>query len=72
MSTATKPLRELIEELPPDLHDDVRDFVEFLLTKRERQAGRPLKQDWAGALREHREQLTSLELERQASKWRGE
>jgi hypothetical protein len=56
MSTATKPLRELIEELPPDLHDDVRDFVEFLLTKRERQAGRPLKQDWAGALREHREQ----------------
>ena len=72
MSTATKPLRELIEELPPDLHDDVRDFVEFLLTKRERQAGRPLKQDWAGALREYREQYTSLELERQASKWRGE
>jgi hypothetical protein len=72
MSTATKPLRELIEELPPDLHDEVRDFVEFLLTKRERQAGRPLKQDWAGALREHREQYTSLELERQASKWRGE
>jgi hypothetical protein len=29
-----KPLEELIHELPPDLRQQVRDFVEFLLEKR--------------------------------------
>jgi hypothetical protein len=71
MSISTKPLQELIAELPPDLHGEVRDFVEFLLAKRERKTGKTLTQSWAGALRDQREEHTSLELEREASKWRG-
>jgi len=72
MDTIAKPLEELIQDLPPDMRSEVRDFVEFLLTKRERHAGKTLKQDWAGALRDQRERYTSLELERQALDWRGD
>jgi hypothetical protein len=72
MSIATKPLQELVQELPPDMHAEVRDFVEFLLAKRSRRAKRTLQQDWAGALRNYRRQYTSLELQRQALTWRGD
>ena len=71
MSTVTKPLQELIQELPPDMQAEVRDF-EFLLAKRGRHAKRTLRQDWAGALRHYRQQYTSLELQRQALTWRGD
>ena len=61
-----KPLEELIKELPSDMRTEVRDFVEFLLTKREQRDKMTLSQDWAGALKEHRQKYTSLDLERQA------
>ncbi|MBN1138920.1 MAG: DUF2281 domain-containing protein [Anaerolineae bacterium] len=72
MSTVTKSLSELVQELPPDMHAEVRDFVEFLLAKQSRGEKRALRQDWAGALRDYREQYTSLELQRQALAWRGD
>ncbi len=72
MSAATKPLAELVQELPPDIHAEVRDFVEFLLIKRARKPGKKLRQDWAGALRDVRDQYTSLDLQRKASDWRGD
>ena len=72
MSITTRPLQELVQELPSDMHAEVRDFVEFLLAKRVRRAKRTLRQDWAGALRNYRQQYTSLELQRQALTWRGD
>ncbi|MFB3786734.1 MAG: DUF2281 domain-containing protein [bacterium] len=72
MSAITKPLQELVQELPPDMLCEVRDFIEFLLAKRSRGEKRVLRQDWAGALRDYREQYTSLELQRQALAWRGD
>ena len=72
MNTRVKPLQELVQDLPPEVRSEVRDFVEFLLTKREHRAKKVLHQAWAGALRDYREQYTSLELERQALVWRGE
>ncbi len=72
VSTIAKPLQELVEELPPDVRAEVRDFVEFLLAKRGHRPRRTLRQDWAGALRNYREQYTSLELQRQALTWRGD
>ena len=71
MDTATKSLEGLIRELPPDIQTQVRDFAEFLLAKRERRTT-TLRQDWAGALREYRQQYTSLELQHQALDWRGD
>lgn len=67
-----KMIEELIKELPPELRKEVEDFVEFLLAKHSRKRGRYLRQDWAGALKEYREQYTSLELQKKALEWRGD
>ena len=72
MSIAARPLQELVQDLPSDMRAEVRDFVEFLLAKRGLRAKRTLRQDWAGALRNYRQQYTSLELQRQALTWRGD
>jgi len=65
-------LKELLEQLPPELEDEVRDFIEFLLEKKAEKRGRKLHQDWAGALRDYRDQYTSLELQKKALEWRGD
>jgi hypothetical protein len=72
MSIATKPLVDLIQELPPVLRAEVRDFVEFLLTKRERTGQRQLRQDWAEALKDHQVQHSSVDLQHRALEWRTE
>ena len=72
MNTTAKPLEELVRELPPDILAEVRDFVEFLLAKRSRRTGRRLQQNWAGALRQYKQQYTSLKLQHQALEWRGD
>ena len=72
MDTTAKSLEELVRELPPDMVAEVRDFIEFLLSKQERRVGRPLQQNWAGALRDYREQYTSVELQHRALDWRGD
>jgi Protein of unknown function (DUF2281) len=36
MTNAEKTLIELVQELPSTLHDEVRDFIEFLLEKQRR------------------------------------
>jgi hypothetical protein len=72
MNVGAKPLVELVQELPPDVQAEVRDFVEFLLVKRARKPAKKLRQDWAGALRDVREQYTALELQHKALDWRGD
>jgi len=72
VSISTASLEELIKTLPPEAQVEVRDFVEFLATKQRPKAGRPLRQDWAGALRDYRQEYTALELQRRALEWRGD
>lgn len=72
MSTQRKPLDELMKELPPDSQAEVRDFVEFLLEKKRRKAAGKLRQNWAGALSDYKDEYTSLELQKKALDWRGD
>ena len=72
MSTQLEPLDKLVRELPPDSQSAVRDFVEFLLEKRKRKSIGKLRQNWAGALSDHGEEYTSLELQKKALDWRGD
>lgn len=65
-------LESLIRQLPPELQQEVADFVKFLLQKRAKKLAKPLRQDWAGTLREYRDQYTSLDLQRKALEWRGD
>jgi hypothetical protein len=66
MSIQFKPLDELVRELPPDSQAEVRAFIESLLEKRKGESGGNLRQGWAGALSDYREEYTSLELQKKA------
>lgn len=66
-----KSLSELVDELPPAVQQEVRDFVEFLISRHGREPGKKLRQDWAGALRDYREEYSALELQKKALEWRG-
>jgi hypothetical protein len=72
MIEQTKPIEEMVKALPPEIQDEVRDFILFLMEKRAQKSGRKLRQDWAGALKEYREQYTALDLQKKAVEWRGD
>lgn len=63
-------LKELVDQLPPELQQETRDFVEFLLEKRARIPKRKPKFDWAGALKDLRDRHTSVELQHKIAEWR--
>ncbi len=65
-------IEQKIKELPPELQHEVEDFIEFLIEKRKVKRGKKLRQDWAGALRDFRDQYTSLELQKKSLDWRGD
>jgi|Deesub1362A_J573_1020465.scaffolds.fasta_scaffold24504_2 hypothetical protein len=65
-------LERLLNQLPPDLQKEVEDFVRFLLARRKKKRREKMRQDWAGALRDYRDEFTSLELQRKALEWRGD
>jgi hypothetical protein len=65
-------LKELVEQLSPDLQEEVRDFVEFLLEKRVAKRKGELKLDWRGALRDLRDKYTSVELQHKIPEWWGD
>lgn len=71
MSTQSKPLDELVRELPAGSQAEVREFVEFLLRKRSKKAETKLRQSWAGALSDFREDYSSLDLQKRSLDWRG-
>lgn len=65
-----RDFREKIQELPPELHREVEDFVQFLLERRVRRTRGKPKFEWAGALKEFRNQYTAVELQHKISEWR--
>ncbi|MCX7855997.1 MAG: DUF2281 domain-containing protein [Anaerolineae bacterium] len=72
MEVQVRSLVEMIEALPPELQQEVQDFVRFLATTRVRSGQKHLRLTWAGGLREFREQFTSLELQKKAMEWWGD
>lgn len=68
----SQSLEDLIRELPLDKQVEVRDFVEFLHARQARKAPASLRQDWAGALKQFRDQYSSVELQHLALGWRDE
>lgn len=64
-----KPLEEKIKELPPEQQREVEDFVDFLATRHRDLSRGQFTFSWAGALKDLREQYTSVELQHKASAW---
>ncbi len=72
MKEFARPLDEMVRELPIERQAEVRNFVEFLLAK---QSSRPRQKpqfDWAGALKDMRSEFTSVELQHEITRSRGE
>lgn len=66
----TKVLGDKINELPPEYQEEVQDFVDFLLEKRlKKPRGKP-EFTWVGALKDLRDQYTSVELQHKILSWR--
>jgi len=65
-----KTVEEIMRELPPDLQEEARDFLEFLLQKRAKRPRVKPKFDWAGTARDLSDQYTSVELQHKISEWR--
>lgn len=58
MNTNEKSLLELIRKLPPDMTEQVRNFIEFLLSKRARQTEYVSQQGQTEVLHEYQAQYT--------------
>ncbi|AEH22464.1 Protein of unknown function DUF2281 [Thermodesulfobacterium geofontis OPF15] len=73
MSTIKNNLKDLIDQLPPELQQEVQDFVEFLLEKKvikfKKEKRKKLKLDWRGALRDLRTKYTSVDLQHKILEW---
>ena len=66
----TFSLKEMVERLPPDLVDEAKNYIEYLLQRYEnRPRGKPTF-DWGGALKGLKEQYTSVQLQHEIADWR--
>ena len=66
-------LEKMIKSLPPELKQEAKDFIEYLIHKHQHpKKGKKLSLDWAGGLKKYSNQYSALELEEKASEWWGE
>lgn len=63
MQEMTYSVDEIVRMLPADIRQEVRDFIEFLLAKREKKVRAQPRFEWAGALRDLGSRYTSVELQ---------
>jgi len=63
-------IKEVVEQLPPDMQEEVKNFAEFLLEKRQKRTKGKPNFDWAGALKDLREHYTSVELQHEITERR--
>ncbi len=66
----TENLEKIINELPPELQQEVLDFVQFLIEKRSGRTQHKPSFNWAGALKDLKNQYSSVELQHKISEWR--
>ncbi len=64
-----KSVEEIIRKLPPDMQKEVLDFAEFLSQRRSKRKQQKLRMSWAGALKEYRDEFTSLDLQKKSLEW---
>ena len=66
-----KKIDDLIEQLSPELQDEVFDFAQFLLKTKIQPKQKKLRMSWAGGLKEFRDEFTSLKLQKKSLEWWG-
>ena len=56
-------IEDKIKGLPPELQQEVQDFVDFLLKTKVHRKQKKLTLSWAGALSDMKNEYTSVELQ---------
>lgn len=72
MNSIVAELQTKLESLSPQQQAEVVKFVDALLIKDKPQARPKMTFEWAGALADLRDQYTSVELQKEANRWREE
>ena len=62
-------LEEKIKALPPELQQEVENFMESLLRKRDKKGTQDMKLNWRGGLKHLKDKYTSVELQHQILEW---
>ncbi len=67
-----KEINKELNEAPPELLLEIRDYINFLLSEHEKseKAKTPFDFSWEGGLSELAEEYTSVALQHEASEWR--
>jgi hypothetical protein len=63
-------IEQIIKDLPPELQQEVEDFIKFLFEKHVKKAKGKFEFRWAGALKDLRDRYTSVDLQHKISEWR--
>lgn len=63
-------IKEVVEQLPPELQEQVKDYAIFLLEKKIKKKKNKPNFNWAGALSQLKKQYTSVDLQHTISTWR--
>ena len=70
--TNTNNIETLIRELPPDLTQEVEDFIQFIVQRRRGRTGKAPNLKWRGALSALKDKYTSVELQHEILKHWGD
>lgn len=65
---AIKKIETKINQLSPDLINELDHYLDYLINKKTTQKSRKLTQNWAGGLKE--ENYNSIDLQKKALDWR--
>lgn len=65
---AIKNIESKISQLSPGLIEELNQFLDYLINKKNSQKSRKLNQDWAGGLKDVN--MSSIELQKKALDWR--
>ncbi len=60
----------MIKQLPIELQQEAKDYIEFLLAKRTKAEKKKPQLKWMGALRDLQTQYTSVDLQHKIMQWR--
>jgi hypothetical protein len=70
MSSSTGSVEEKIRMLPPDLREEAIHYIEELAKRKKKSQKKKFSLSWAGGLSHLNKNITSVELQHEASKWR--
>ncbi|RPI37117.1 MAG: DUF2281 domain-containing protein [Methanoregulaceae archaeon] len=71
MSSSDGSVEEKIRMLPPDLRQEAIHFINELAKRKKKPQKKKFRLGWAGGLSHIDKSVTSVELQHEASKWRG-